>query len=220
MRPWSRCNHSIFSPATALPSIQGHGGVLGMSPSMSPLGSEAKGPVNFSSILSWCWAYLCCLTPHPAPNRVTMNTTFTVSRWLVLCWAHTLYAKPWANLLLAALIFPWVSGSPTQRLLLIKPWHTPHKALSRPKYNQRFNKYQNKTKKKNYHNTGSRRAMAATGGKQENTTKPLKGCGGQAETQLFLIPLSTEGGKLTSSTHPGDQPAVSHPFWMTANTLI
>lgn len=148
MRPWSRCNHSIFSPATALPSIQGHGGVWGMSPSMSPLGSEAKGPVNFSSTLSWCWAYLCCLTPHPAPNRVTMNTTFTVSRWLVLCWAHTLYAKPWANLLLAALIFPWVSGSPTQRLLLIKPWHTPHKALSRPKYNQRFNKYQNKTKKK------------------------------------------------------------------------
>lgn len=45
--------------------------------------------------------------------------------------ACTVYAKPWANLLLAALIFPWVSGSPTQRLLLIKPWHTPHKALSR-----------------------------------------------------------------------------------------
>ena len=32
--------------------------------------------------------------------------------------------------------------------------------------------------------------------------------------------LLAEGGKLASSTQPGAEPAVSHPFWMTTNTLI
>lgn len=34
------------------------------------------------------------------------------------------------------------------------------------------------------------------------------------------LSLLAEGGKLSSSTQPEAQPAVSHPFWTTTNTLI
>lgn len=127
---------------------------------------------------------------------------------------HTPHAKPCANLPLAAPIFPWVTGSTTQRLLLINPWHAPHKAFSGAKYNHWFNEYQNKTQK-SYDNTGNYRAMANAGGKQI-TVKTLKGCSGQAGTQLFLTSLSSQkeenvppllswGPSLQTVTHSGWQ---------------
>jgi len=77
-----------------------------------------------------------------------------------------------------------------QRLLLIKPWHTPHKTLHRAKYNHQFSKYQNKTQK-HYNDTGNGKAMSTTRGKQEHR-KGLQGLQRRAETRLFLTPLSLQ----------------------------
>lgn len=120
---------------------------------------------------------------HSCPFKVTLSSVGPQPHWDL---PHSLCAKSWANLLLAALIFPWVSGSLVQRLLLIKPWHTPHKALSRMKYNHQFSVYQNKTQK---NPRIQEITKATTGGKQESTTTALKGCSGQADTQLLLTSL-------------------------------
>lgn len=50
-----------------------------------PWAQRPRDLLTFTHIIrSWCWAYLCCLTPHPALNCIITNTTFTValSRWL------------------------------------------------------------------------------------------------------------------------------------------
>lgn len=62
--------------------------------------------------------------------------------------------------------------------------------------------------------------MATTGGKQETTTKALKGCGGRAEARLSLTPLSWQREENMPPPLRGAQPAVSHPFWVTTNTVI
>lgn len=50
-------------------------------------------------------------------------------------------------------------------------------------------------KKKIYYSTGNCRAIATTGGKQENITKALKVCRGQTDTWLLLTPLSWQKGE-------------------------
>lgn len=171
---------------------------------------------------------ICCLTPHPALGCITVNTEFTAAlpNDLVLCW-------PTASPALAPHIIckplgkppPWSLSFPLDRcqsnaLILMIKWHTTHEALSKVKYSHGFNEYQNEEKK----NLLQYRKLQSNSNHRRKAGEYHKGPESLQRPDRHMAPpdpsLLAEGGKLSSSAQAGAQPAVSHPFWTTTNTLI